>query len=131
MRSRAPFSAQLRVFHQNITCSMHTFPSRIESFWIEPPPPPLFSNPGSAPSGKHLLKCSRITECLIMKKITEVGLKVYLQHVRYVSCTCSGRNVVHEIIIVIMIMIMNIKYEDNDPDGHALAQLVYFTLTID
>ena len=34
MRSRAPFSAQLRVFHQDITCSMHTFPSRIESFWI-------------------------------------------------------------------------------------------------
>ena len=34
MRSRAPFSAQLRVFHQNITCSMHTFPSRIESFWM-------------------------------------------------------------------------------------------------
>ena len=34
MRSRAPFSAQLRVFHQNITCSMHTFPSRIESFWV-------------------------------------------------------------------------------------------------
>ena len=34
MRSRAPFSAQLRVFHQNITCSMHTFPSRIDSFWI-------------------------------------------------------------------------------------------------
>ena len=26
MRSRAPFSAQLRVFHQNISCSMHTFP---------------------------------------------------------------------------------------------------------
>ena len=34
MRSRAPFTAQLRVFHQNITCSMHTFSSRIESFWI-------------------------------------------------------------------------------------------------
>ena len=33
MRSRAPFSAQLRVFHQNITCSMHIFP-RIESLWM-------------------------------------------------------------------------------------------------
>ena len=34
MRSRAPFSAQLSVFHQNMTCSMHTFPSRIESYWM-------------------------------------------------------------------------------------------------
>ena len=75
MRSRAPFSAQLRVFHQNISCSMHTFPLELSpsgcifSFFLS-----FFLSPLLQFLESHCFVRSWVSLCSILSLIASVAL---------------------------------------------------------